>query len=308
MLRSKTVGQDMGGYANIFSTYSNMSWGGVIKSTPEVGFALLNKLVSVFTSDFQWMTVITALMTVIPVWLVYRKEVIDSYLSIAIYIILPTFVMPFSGLRQSIAISLGVIAYVFTKKKKLVPFLLTVVFACLFHQSAFLLFVMYPLYRVKITKKWLFAIVPAMITVFIFNKPIFSFLQSLLSDVYNTKAQSTSAYSMLILFVIFCVFAFVIPDDKRVDAETNGLRNFLLFATMIQMFAPLHTLAMRFNYYYIIFLPLLIPRIVRIRRVRYNQIAILAKYIMIIFFISYFWYNVAGKNSLSIFPYQFFWE
>ena len=53
---------------------------------------------------------------------------------------------------------------------------------------------------------------------------------------------------MLILFGAFVVFSFLVVDEKKLDEETIGLRNFLLMAFTLQIFAPLHTLAMRMGY------------------------------------------------------------
>ena len=96
-----------------------------------------------------------------------------------------------------------------------------------------------------------------------FNKQIFSVLGSLIVRFtkYDASITQTGAFTMLILFAAFAVFAFLIPEDSALDAETIGLRNFLLLSVVLQMFAPLHTIAMRMNYYYIIFIPLLIPKI-----------------------------------------------
>ena len=74
------------------------------------------------------------------------------------------------------------------------------------------------------------------------------------------------------------------------------------------MFAPLHTLAMRMNYYYIIFIPLLLPRIIEYRSRRWNQVAILGRHIMVVFFLVYFFVNASGGGGLNVFPYHFFWE
>ena len=113
---------------------------------------------------------------------------------------------------------------------------------------------------------------------------------------------------MLILFAIFTVFAFLIPDESQLDAETIGLRNFLLLSLVIQMFAPLHTLAMRMNYYYIIFIPLLLPKIIECRSKRWNQVAVLGRHVMVGFFLLYFFYNASKGGNLHVFPYHFFWE
>ena len=113
---------------------------------------------------------------------------------------------------------------------------------------------------------------------------------------------------MLILFAIFAVFVFVIPDDSAIDDETIGLRNFLLLSLMIQMFAPLHNLAMRMKYYYIIFIPLLLPKAIACRSKRWNQIALLGRHSMVVFLLIYFFINAYSGSNLRVFPYHFFWE
>ena len=113
----------------------------------------------------------------------------------------------------------------------------------------------------------------------------------------------------MFLFVILAVFSFVIPDESRLDRETIGLRNFLLLSVILQMFVPLHSLAMRMNYYYIIFIPLLIPKIISHRSERWSQVAVIGRHLMVVFFLVYFFINAgSGSGSLNVFPYHFFWE
>ena len=145
---------------------------------------------------------------------------------------------------------------------------------------------------------------------FVFNSFIFSFLLSLLEKFTRFEGiiTQTQAYTMLVLFVIFGVFCFVIPNEEKLDEECIGLRNILLLSTTLQMFAPLHTLAMRMNYYFIIFIPLLIPKIIKNRSSQWNQIGMIARHVMVVFFAVYF-FSIANKGgSLHVFPYNFFWE
>ncbi len=113
---------------------------------------------------------------------------------------------------------------------------------------------------------------------------------------------------MIILFAIFTIFAFVVPNENLIDEETLGLRNFLVFSLFIQLFAPLNMLAMRMNYYYIIFIPLLIPKIIACRSNLFDQIARVARHVMVVFFVLYFFYNTTRGINLSTYPYHFFWE
>ena len=209
-----------------------------------------------------------------------------------------------------LAVGVGILAYECIRNKKIVLFVLCVLFAMSFHTSAFMLAFMYPIYHAKITKKWLLVVVPAIIVVFIFNRQIFSVLSIVIERYtqYDASVTQTGAYTMIFLFAIFAVFAFLIPDESLLDEETIGLRNFLLFSLILQMFAPLHTLAMRMNYYYIIFIPLLLPKIIDCKSERWSQVAVIARHVMVVFFFAYFFINASSGGGLRIFPYHFFWE
>lgn len=310
VLRHKSVGRDLYNYELIFSMISGSSWKTALDRSAEVGYNFLNKAISLYTNNFQWVMIVCAIISVCFIAWVYIKNSEDTSLSIALFIITSNFVLLFSGLRQSIAISLGFLAYELVRKRKKILFFAVVFIAMLFHSSAFMLLVMYPLYHIKITRKWLIAVIPMLGVIFVFNQQIFSTLTDILSmfTKYDAEITSTGAYTMLILFSALAVFSYLIPDDKKLDDDTIGLRNFLLFAVVLQMFAPLHTIAMRMNYYYIAFIPLLIPKIIRCRNERWGKVAVSARHIMVVFFIAYFFLTAPSDNVLDTFPYYFFWE
>ena len=309
-LRHESVGNDTRNYIYFFQNYARMDWAQIAKDPVEVGYSYFNKIISLFLNNPQFFLALTAIVTMAMIYPTYRRLNLDASLTIMLFCTMSIFVMTFSGIRQMLAVGLGFIAYEFTRNKKIVPFILIVILAMTFHTSAFMLAFMYPLYHVKITKNWLLVVIPVQVFVFIFNKPIFSFLATIVSRYtkYEGEITETGAYTMLILFVIFTIFVFLIPDETKLDAETIGLRNFLLFSLMLQMFAPLHSLSMRMNYYYIIFIPLLMPKIIRCRNAKWKQAAILGRHVMIIFFLAYFFKNAGDEGNLNVFPYHFFWE
>lgn len=65
---------------------------------------------------------------------------------------------------------------------------------------------------------------------------------------------------------------------------------------------------MRMNYYYMPFIPLLLPRIIRYRSERWEQVAVVARYVLLVFFIVYFVVTAPADNVLDTFPYRFLWE
>ncbi len=309
-LRHESIGRDLVRYKVIFGTIRASSWNAAINRSTEIGFNYLIKLISLYTNDFRWVMLVSAVVGVCFIAWVYIKNAEDASLSIALFVIMSNFVLLFSGLRQSIAISLGFLAYEFVRKRKKILFLLVVFIAMLFHSSAFMLFVMYPLYHVKITRKRLIAVIPVLGIIFIFNQQIFSTLTTILSKFtkYEAEITSTGAYTMLILFSILAVFSYLIPEDGKLDADTIGLRNFLLLSVALQMFAPLHTIAMRMNYYYIAFIPILIPKIIDKKSIKWGKVAVMARHVMVIAFITYFFLTAPSDNVLDTFPYRFYWQ
>ena len=310
-LRHESVGSDTGNYIYYFENYLKSSWDDLWKTSLELGYSYFNKIISVFTTDSQIFLFVSAAVISLLIYPTYKRLCVDPTLTIVLYVSMATFVFSFSGIRQMLAIGIGFLAYEFTRRKKLFLFILSVVLAIIFHASAFMLVFMYPLYHVKITKKWLLAVVPVLGTIFVFNKQIFSMLAFLLEMYtdYDASMTSTGAFTMLILFTIFAVFSFLIPNDQMLDRETIGLRNFLLLAVVLQMFAPLHMIAMRMNYYYIIFIPVLLPKIIQARSERWKEIAVAGRHVMVVFFLVYFFFSAyTSTNNLRVFPYHFFWE
>lgn len=310
MLRHESVGIDLKNYKFRFEYNYSVSWQTALGRSPEIAYAALNKLISSITLDFRWMLVAVSLLSILPMSVAYAKYSSDAGLTVSLFVTMTNFILLFSGLRQIIAIAIGFIAFECTKRKNLSAFILVVVVAMLFHTSAFMLSFMYPLYHVRVTKKWLFWVIPAMLVVFVFNRQIFGLLTAILSlyTKYEGEISSTGAYTMLILYAIFAVFAYVIPDEDKMDNDTIAMRNYLLLAVVLQMFAPLHNLAMRMNYYYMAFIPLLIPRVIACRSKRWGQVAIVARHIMVVFFVTYFFVTAPKDNSLHTFPYYFFWQ
>lgn len=310
MFRHENVGRDTSSYVDYFEYYSNRDWQQLWRAKGENGYIYFNKLISYISMDPQFFLGIAAVLISIMIYPLYKRLCIDASLTVMLFVTLSTFFMMFSGIRQMMAIAIGFIAYDFTRRKKLLFFLLAVFVATTFHTSAFMLYFMYPLYHARITKRWLYVVVPVLAVCFAYNRQIFGSLSLLLEQYteYDTTIEETGAYTMLILFGAFSVFSFLIPDERRVDTETIGLRNFLLLAFVLQIFAPLHSLAMRMGYYYIIFIPLLLPRIIAARGRKWNQVAVFARNLMVVFFLLYFFMNVSGEGNLRVFPYHFFWE
>ena len=312
-LRDITVGKDLKEYKNIFEMCQNQSFRDLHRLDWELGYTSFNKLIGFISQEYRIFLVITALITLIPIYKLYVQEEKYSFLLIVLFINMPCFLMMFSGLRQTMAISIGIVAYVLLTQKKYIFSVLCVVLAAYFHISAFVLLLIYPAYFLKIKTKHLLYIVPVMLVIYLFRIPILTFLIGFMPSQYiyfYGEVQETGAIGMMILFLIFFVFAFVILDEKAMSKQDYFMRNVLLIATIFQLFVPIHGLIQRASYYFLIFVPVSIVRIVQAPKRYLKSITLVAVIVMVYFFTLYFFYTAyfSTDNLLGVFPYKFFWS
>ena len=317
-LRDESIGRDIDKYKYYFEKLSRTDFVSLFESDWDILYVILNWLVGRFTDSFQLFLAIVTIITVLPMALLYSQDRENSSFKTMLFLNMPTFIMIFSGLRQSLAIGMGVVAYVMVRKKKPVLFVLFALIAMGFHHSAYIVFLMYPLYHHPLKRKHLIFVVPAFLTVFVFNRQIFTSVTRLASmffgeEEYLVTMDDNGAYTMVILFIIFAVFAYFIPDEEKMDEESLGLRNILVLSATLQCFAPIYMIAMRMNYYFIILVPIALSKIIKHSKSNLKEVAWIAKIIMILFFMAYYLLNVyrgcrTGISTLDTYPYVPFWK
>ncbi len=318
LFRSESVGIDLSVYKYHFNNYSQMSWEYLLSSDilikREPGYFLLCKIVSLFSNNFRWIMVISALIAVLPIWKLYRDYGENGFLVVVLFLNIAPFVMYFSGLRQTIAMAFVVPCYYFCKKKDIVKFLLMILLAYQFHKSSIVILLMYPIYHIQWKKKiHLLYLLPVTAIIYVFKIPIFKFLLMFMNDKYIDRysegIRSTGAYAVLLLLIVLLIYSFLIIDQEKLDSETMGMRNFLVLSVILQVFSGVHSIAMRINYYYLLFVPLLIDRVIQSGNQQEKKILQLSKVCMVTFFtIYYFYYAYTDTDILNVYPYIPFWE
>lgn len=315
-LRHENVGVDTFNYQYMFENHAQGGMDYIFSDWREIAFRLSNWVVMQLTGSFRVFLILTSTISLLPIAYIYNQDKTHGLLKIAVFVNMSTFIMLFSGIRQSMAMGVGMLAYQMVKERKLWKFLLLATFSMLIHHSGFMVFFMYPLYYIRFQKIHLLVVVPLMVLVFVLNKQIFGVLTrvfEVFSIRYSAEATSTGAYGSLILFVVFSVFSYVVTDDTICDSEAVGLRNFLLFAVVIQCFAPLYDTAMRMNYYYILFIPLALGKCLNYSKQSMRQVAKTGEIVITVFFLIYFVCTVCreyftGISALNTVPYVPFWK
>lgn len=315
-LRDLTVGKDLVTYESIFEKCMESSFEELTEISGEVGYNYYSKLISMISTNYRFFLIVTTFVILVPVYMLYSREERLGYLLIVLFINMPCFLMMFSGLRQAIATSIGVLAYIVMERMRnvrgIVLSVVLVLLAMQFHTSAFVLFLLYPALFLKIKTKHLFGIVPALIAVFFFRTQILGFILTVIPPKYIEfygEIEPTGAVGMMLLFLIFLVFSFVMPDEETMTEKDYFMRNMLLIATVIQFFVPIHGWVQRVSYYFFIFVPVSILRAVQRPKRRLTKVSKAAIVVLSVFFTVYFFYMAlySTNNLLDVFPYKFFW-
>lgn len=316
-LRNETVGSDLQAYKAIFYAIGSgrvfQPWYGVTEPL----FLLYNWIIyNCISTNYQVFLAITAIVTLWPIAYVYNQDKSQGYVKIAVFVGMSTFIMLFSGIRQGMAMSAGLLAYQALKEKKTRWFMVWTAAAMLLHHTGFMVLLLYPLYRIRLHRRDLFWLLPCFGLVLLFGRTVYSWLSSLLgrfNSKYGGLAGSTGAYGSFLLFTLFMAFCYMIEDETRMDDEAFALRSILTFAAGIQSLASLHPLAMRLNYYFILLIPMALGRSIQHARPKYAQVAKLAEFVIAAYFTLYFVYDtycsyVTGLGSLNSVPYIPFWR
>ena len=307
--RDDTVGADTDRYVFLFNSIKSESLGTVLRSTNvEYGFRILEKLLSYVIKNPHIYLAVIAVITLVPIGIMYYRESELPLLALAMFMAFPVSHMAFSGLRQMLAITFIVPAFYLVKNKRLIPFLFVVLAAFFFHQSALIILLLYPVYHLPLKTISFAVVLPTILFVFLYKNVIFQWLIRIMPENFLEKKEElvdTGGTSFLFMMVFFVVMSFFMIRKSNIDKETSGLRNVLFLSAILQCFAPINTLAMRLNYYYILLVPFAVCRLLNRCDEDKKPIAVVLSIALTAFFTFVFFYKGAtGNDGLMIFPYK----
>lgn len=310
-LRDISVGIDTISYFERYVKIQMYSWTELFEyddAGGEIGFLCLNKLVGTF-GNFRLLLIVVSSAVVIPVTYLYTKESEGAIFTISFFLISLLFSMFFSGMRQSIAIAFGVPAYFFVKQKSILPFICMVICACLFHKTGVVIGLLYPVFYAKITRKWLWFIVPLMIAIYYYRNQVFGFIMHFSEDTsyesYSMLTGESGQWALSLLFILLSCYSYIVLDEKKSTQDDIGLRNILLLATCIHMFSTVNPVAARITMYYILFIPIAITRINNRSKDVFSPLTLLASIIMSFYFVLHF--VISTGDTLQVKDYHFLW-
>ena len=306
-LRDYSIGVDTKHYIDSFNLIRHLDWKTALASgVDRPAFIVLEKIVGLVGGERLFLIVCSAIM-VFPIMYFYKNEAEGSMFCISFFLNSLIFEVLFSGMRQGITIALAVPAYYMAKKKKIIPFILVVIFAFLFHRAGIMLAFIYPFYHAKITKKWLWVVIPFFVFSYFRRYLILQLIFTIAGEDYTYNYEfltgQSGQFGLMILFILLAIYSYIFLDEELAGEEEIGLRNLLLLAAFIHMLTPLHPVISRINYYFILFIPAAITRINNRRNEKLYQVGTIATYFLPVFFFVYFF--VGKSDSLGVLDYKF---
>lgn len=272
------MGNDYFSYMRIFDEISAAGWGEALTLGYEPLFTVITKLISALTDSYEVMYGIYSVLILAPVAFAIYKWSDNVWLSTAAYLCLTFFYASLSFIRQSLAVSLLILAFGFIREKKIVPVLIIAVAAIGFHYTAVAFIPMYLLSLIKPTKKYMIIFgsvsVGALITCLIMKAAGANPL-NLVADIvtavtgrdYSSYIGTTwfeTGFDVRYLVMPLAVLGLVIVSyflGWKEKKEADTLLQFTLINTVIWLFITYAFIIERFSMYIFIFSLFTIPSV-----------------------------------------------
>lgn len=303
-LRDPSVGIDTLTYLNHFYEINSYELSEVLYGIDrEQGYILFVHFIGQVFGEFQVFLFSVAIIYIFVVsYYIYNFSRIPV-LSYVLFIGFGFYTFGMSAIRQTIAISLIMIAYRYAMQKRLLMFLLFEGVASMFHITALIFLPSFWFNRLEFNKKSLAWVIVIAVIVAMTKEDIISILNSFATIAYT---ESETGGKLMYIFMLFNILLGILYRKRFIAKNTNN--KFFLYmmiaAAIIMPLTQFHPAMMRLYYYYFIFLIIYIPNLLNAidnHTIRYFGII---GYMAISIF--YFFADIIYTSELE--KYSFFWK
>ncbi len=274
-LRAQNLQPDIPDYVRKYEQYAKYSFQEIISIFKQENFKdptyyFLGWLFSRLFSNAQvWLTFVAAVYIFTVALLIY-KESEDPLISFIAFLALGFFEFSLSGLRQTLAMSFTMLSYFGIKRKKPILSIALVLLASLFHQSAILFLVAYPIARRKPGIVHLIVFFVSIVLFISSQDVIMDFLKKYLIDTQYSNyleqdtALTISGFIIQIAIFVFCLVYY--PAVSKKYEQATILYNLSFLGLLFQLFASMVAEIFRISMYFSFFNILLIPMAISVEK------------------------------------------
>lgn len=313
-LKASSVGTDTEAYRRSYEVMRYMSLSDFKYSIDsEVGFKVVQWFF--FHIGFNWQSFlfIDSAFVVIAMGRFLYRYCINIFLGFYLYMTIGLFAMNMTGVRQSLAVAIVLIATEFAQKHKIIPFLILTIIAGTIHYSAFIFIPVYLVFLLKFrNKKQLLIVILSPVVVQLASSVLLSVITRFALNKYTYSGyfdtlNITQNPLVEIVAIFILLGGYICLVQGRIDISDREFHFFVLtgvYVSCIEL-ANVVYMAGRLSFYFIFFVNVMITNVVyRIEAVRLRYIALIA---VIVFPLLYFAISVPG-SSYRIDAYRFFWD
>ena len=317
-LRDYSVGRDLQGYSDVYEMTAGNKWFDASWVWMEPGYVFLMKLGNELGMTFRQLLFFCNFIILFPLAQYIYKYFKDVALSLVIYVCFQFFVFHMSGLRQSMAMSLCLSAFLTAQKNGIKPFLeflMLVAVASLIHRSAMVFFAAYLIMRIPINLWWGFLYTIIGIGAFMQSGSILRNLQN--NEITNYEFNSSLTIgSSFVMLLVFLVISIVVSKNDRNgytgirntfkakdEFITLSIKNYanILAISILFLVAFSGSILMRAATYYELVFLILIPEL--FSRLSTDNRKII-KVVFIALMIAIFYFTVLLPSQFDIVPYK----
>ncbi|WP_026672877.1 EpsG family protein [Alkalihalobacterium bogoriense] len=313
-LRSTSIGVDVPSYAMAYMSLPGLSFKEIFTSTHllvsrDPVFYTFLKFLTFLNEDPQFMLVTISLIVALCVSIFIYRYSVSPILSFTMFITLRYFSFTLSGLRQGVALGLVLLSIKYIKEEKLLKFILLVCFASLFHLSALVFLIAYPLSKIKRINWLSILIFSTMVLNLLTGNGVVKLIVKL--PVFNqyegyvfSNESTSSGTTMLLIYLCIIAFAFIVREQfvKNYD-DAYLMYNLSIVGIAITSLTFDFPNIFRMGYYFVVPIIVLLPAIIRSSLDRRFQHIVV--YIVIILLAGQFILIGPGAGTEN---YQFFWK
>ncbi len=299
-------------YVSIFDQIRNMNltetFNFIINADIEIVFYMLTRIYIFITSNVQ----IYLLLLSIPInyavsRFIYKHSNMPA-LSFILYFSLNYFAFSFTLLRHCIALAIILWSYDYLKEGKLKQFIVTVIIAGLFHRTAWIFILAYPLRKVKFDYK--IAMIAIAIALFIsrvfgiqiYNAIFHDIIASSRYAMYIDPNGNTLTFFAINLLILIVSIILIKMSKKDEEMQKNNLMlNLQTVGICLASTMTFFSEMFRISTFFTIFSIVLLPNTLSI--LNNKKTRIIVEIGMYIVFIAYFFCFTMYNNA--IYPYQF---
>lgn len=253
----KGIGTDYSGYA---IHYNALSIGAESGSNFEIGYNVLNYILSFIGFSDQWLFFLLSAFLVLSIaWISYKNSV-NIDMSIYLFVALYFYFASFNIIRQFIAIPIILLAFEYLCQKDFVKYFACVILASLFHYSALIMLPVYFLVSHQFSRKVHIVIVIICFFLALFGRPVISAVMTILPryQVYFDFPAGSAWCDIAILSLNYWLLQCVDEDAKKENVY-NVYVNFSLLSIVVSFLTFTNILFARITPYFYIFSILSIP-------------------------------------------------